>query len=116
VDVALKNISSEKLNVGAWCCNPDAVGYYKIRVLDSKGAPVPFTKEGDPKANPWLWRGKLIGVSLKPGESLNKNDRLFISKWWDLSKPGEYTVLVEGFDLASRQTVKAQPVIVTVTE
>jgi len=63
-----------------------------------------------------IWVGKGFESILKPGETMKGKDRLFISKWFDVRKPGNYTILVQRFDDASRQIVKAEPVTVTVTE
>ena len=116
VDVALKNISSQDLTVLTGGAGPTAEYYYRIEVLDEKGAAAPFTKRGDLDLVKRSWRIKVYYQTLKPGEALRDKERLFISEWWDVSQPGKYSIVVQRFDGASRQVVRASPVTVTVTD
>ena len=95
LDVFVRNSTAEKLHV--WKASPQVDGqaeaYLAVDVRDSEGKPVPRT-DGTFVINGkkhylkfWLLRK---GVYVEPHDELH--DYLVLSKLFDLSKPGRYTV------------------------
>lgn len=68
---------------------------FDINVRDAKGNPVPETSYGlkmhgkDPRP----WSGSVFNATSHPGEAIELD--LILSKEYDLSKPGKYTVQVQ---------------------
>ncbi len=108
---------------------------YAIEVADDSGRPLPDKRPGyrhgrfdptllDPKnLDPKLvdsgeivkmLSGSLVCVTMKPGE--NSVDRIDVTKFYDMSAPGSYTIAVEGMGPAKTGTVKSSPVKVLVTK
>jgi hypothetical protein len=102
----------------------------RIHIIDSKGNTVPEkrppTKSGsaEPQQNipPGAHETKgrpgrtftIVSFPLKPGQSVGENSEIDLSKDWDLSKPGVYTIQAERWDSSSKGFVKSNTITVTV--
>jgi hypothetical protein len=81
---------------------------YKVDVWDAKGEPLPLTE----------YAKRLGGVGsafeklLRPAETIA--DRVNVSKLYDLSGPGRYTIQFRRFDLDSKSFLRSNTVTVTV--
>jgi hypothetical protein len=105
--VRLENCSGHQMTVDS------AETRYDIQVFDSRGLPAPLTDAGR-TFRKYLGSGHATFVRLKPGEILREsfND---VSKLYDLSPPGEYTIQVSRFDEQTKTWVKSNTITVTVT-
>jgi hypothetical protein len=80
---------------------------YAIEVTDGNGQPAVRTKYGQDLINPnILHTASNLQYPLKPGESIE--DLLIVTRIFDLSQPGTYTIQVQ------RDGIKSSPVHVTV--
>jgi len=92
--------------------------FYKTYVYDENGNLAPETKYGrrvrtgrDDPGETTIDVFSAATRYLQPGES--KTDEILLNKLYDLSKPGKYTVHVEGLDSA-RRTAKSNTITITV--
>ncbi len=83
-----------------------------IQLLDSKGHFVPLTPYGRAVRGQCgeCGGGGTLG-DLRPGESLN--EEVDLSREFDITKPGRYTVRAQQLDEASKLQVRSDPVTVT---
>lgn len=129
VSARIENISDRDMNfvVGPGPRKP--MGFI---VLDSDGRPVPQTPNGikfysrgtqkQPSAKQGSAAkgipgeaGSVIGFTVKPGKTIGEKSQDDLSKWWDFSKPGKYTIQAEDWDRASKSFVKSNTITLTVT-
>ncbi len=130
IEVTMTNPSNH--DVSFWkSTNPN----YAIEVADESGKLLPDKRPGfrggrldptllDPKnLDPKLvdsgeivkmLSGSLVCVTMKPGENLV--DRIDVTKFYDMSGPGSYSIAVEGMGTAKAGAVKANSVKVLVTK
>lgn len=97
LDVVVKNISKEELNV--WKASPqvdgEAEAYVYVEVRDPAGKAlsridgVTIVKNGKSYMRPKAWITRK-GISVAPGKALH--DFLLLSNLFDLSEPGSYIV------------------------
>ena len=122
VTVALKNVSDHEILY--WRENTSDAGgsEYKVDVWDDKSFTARETKFGlalkgrsdstsltpdTPVDSSGGW------LTLKPGEGLT--DKLNVSKLYDLSQPGKYSIQIRRFDEETKSFVKSNKITVTVT-
>jgi hypothetical protein len=86
---------------------------FDIDVRDSEGKPVPETAYGLKMhgKDPHPWAGSVFTVTSGPGKTME--EELILSKEYDLSKPGKYTVQTQGGKGATR-TAKSSVITITV--
>jgi hypothetical protein len=97
LDVAVRNSMTEDLHV--WKVSPDNVGlaeaYIDVEIRDSEGKSLPradgqtVVMNGKKYVFPKSWMTRK-GAYVKPNQELR--DYILLSKVFDLSKPGTYTV------------------------
>jgi hypothetical protein len=123
VNVVLRNVGDHPVNlIAAPRVFNGAVGevhYYRATVTDEKGNSAVFTAFGkkiwgEDAAPGALFDGSMILASpLNPGEE--DRHSLMISKLYDLSKPGKYTIQVTRLDLeGTKIQLKSNAITVTV--
>lgn len=106
LDIATKNISGRDVYHHVTTLGSTL----KITARDSKGNPVPMTPYGlkihgmDPKNPPVIISVASFRMPLKPGEVFN--EKIALSKEYDLSKPDKYTVQVLRDDVLSESDKK----------
>lgn len=78
--------------------------YEDVKLLDAKGRPVPLTQFGALMYGGRRWR---VGSSLlwRLGEGEHREDTLNLSRVFDLSEPGQYTLSISAA-VAAEKTVK----------
>lgn len=102
VSIALKNTTNHDIMV------PLTVGpgefVYRIEAKDEKGNAAPYTKYGRGVMVERSIGAKMseISIPLKPGETRQVGEAM-VSKLFDLSKPGEYTIRVHRSDVDSNE-------------
>jgi len=122
VTVTLRNISDHAVSV--WRENAEDQGghVYRVDVKDERGSPAPDTKVGrgfKGLDDPQLESSDTPLVSsggwqlLKPGES--QVDKVNVSRLYDLSRPGRYSIFLRRFDEQSKSFIKSNKITVTVT-
>jgi hypothetical protein len=97
---------------------------YKVHLSDSEGKMVPLTCLGaliqkgngiapeEGKCPQRLLVGEAGGATMAPGKTAK--DTVHLDEWFDLSKPGTYTIQFERLDWATHLTVKSNTVTLTV--
>ena len=121
VDVTLENVSGH--NIKSLGSLGDEGFLYPMNVWDEKGTTVPETKYGrlkhghktaeDPPEYDYTAEGRVVFLRLDPGMSVT--NRVCVSKEYDVSKPGKYTIQIEAYDDESQTSVKSNKITVTVT-
>ena len=121
VDVTLKNLSSDTVESGGRV--GDDGFEYPMEVRDEKGAGSAETKYGRLKNNhatpqdfaegTAVIQFKAIHRLLDPGMSVT--DHVNVSREYDLSRPGKYTIQVKYYDTRDRRFIESNKVTVTVT-
>ncbi|MGA3211716.1 MAG: hypothetical protein ABSD20_10450 [Terriglobales bacterium] len=87
-----------------------------IEVWDAKDTPISPRKRQAPNAMmSILGQSPLSSETLQPGESQHYDDYEFVSKIFDTSKPGKYTIQVTRGDPSTGIQVKSNKVTVEVT-
>jgi hypothetical protein len=87
---------------------------FTLDVRDAGGMVVPFTRYGQLFFNhEAVTLGAPSPFDLKPGKTLK--DEIIVSKLFDLSKPGKYSIQVKRQDDSSTAVVKSNTITVTVT-
>jgi len=119
LEIVLKNTSNHEFSITKSNAEDRAESHYYIDVRDSKGRPVPDTEYAHTVSNlnskpTTQFVFSEVVHTLNPGESLS--DIAVITKLYDLSRPGEYTIIVSR--KISRElgkgTVKSNPITITV--
>jgi hypothetical protein len=124
LSIVLKNTSDHEIMLGRSVQPGHGELHHDVEVRDDKGDLAPETEyhrkiKGRLSATP----GKAppppnvrsdIFIPMKPGET--RNDDLTISKLYDLSKPGKYTIQVSRFDEDTKGVVKSNTITVSVTK
>jgi hypothetical protein len=122
VEAEMKNISAEDIFYSALTVRGPGPGPsgFTWEILNSEGKPVPFTEYGlkinrpEPELGPGGYvpaAGKTVFGLLGPNKAIVEKRAL--SKEYDLSKPGKYTVQASRFD--GKTDVKSNTVTLTVT-
>jgi hypothetical protein len=122
VETEMKNISAEDIFYSALSVKGPEPGPsgFMWEILDSEGKPLPFTEYGlkinrpEPELGPGgyvLPAGKTVFGLLGPGKAVVEKRAL--SKEYDLSKPGEYSIQALRSD--GKTDVKSNIVTLTVT-
>jgi carboxypeptidase family protein len=118
VEVAMKNISQEGVGFVPSGTMSYSTTSFRWDIRDSAGKPVPMTDYGlkancldSPGGAPRICAGSSFADILNPGRSLN--EKLALSKEYDLSRPGRYTIQALKFD--GELAVKSNIIILTVT-
>ena len=101
--------------------NMDLDLYYTIDVRDEHGNTAPETeearkmREAASSPNYRRWRSGVMG-KLKPHDK--STDKLLVTQYWDMSRPGKYTIQVERQlpEELGKGSVKSNTITVTVTE
>ncbi|MGC1619393.1 MAG: hypothetical protein WA765_12965 [Candidatus Acidiferrum sp.] len=97
---------------------PDQPTNYDIKVLDEQGreaAPTQFLR--NLREHPTAPTGSVFGSMLPPGKSFE--EKLALTRFYDLSRPGKYTVRVSRTQRPWRNTadsVKSNTITITVTQ
>ena len=118
VEVEMKNISAE----GVGFVPPSTMSFsttsFKWDIRDSAGKPVTMTVYGlkvncedAPGGVPRICAGSSFSDILDPGKTLTQ--KLALSKEYDLSKPGKFTV--QAFHYDGKTEVKSNTITLTVT-
>jgi len=124
LSIVLKNTSDHEIMLGRSVQPDHGELHHDVEVRDDKGDLAPETEyhrkikgrlpatPGKAPPPPNVWSDIL--TSIKPGET--RNDDLTISKLYDLSKPGKYTIQVSRFDEDTKAVVKSNTITVNVTK
>ena len=122
VEAEMRNISTEDVGFGGAMGPPGGTTSFRWEIRDSEGKAVPMTEYGI-KANhvdtpqgpapgvPHIWAGSSFGASLGPGKSVVQ--KLALSKEYNLSKAGKYTIRALRSD--GQIDVKSNTVTLTLT-
>jgi hypothetical protein len=120
VDATLTNNSNHSISV--W---REKQGSYRVFVTDERGVRPPDRRLGyrngrfdvtlvPPEKVAEVLSGSGACVTVKPGET--QTEGIEVSKLYDLSKPGKYTIQVERGDPESTVIVKSNAITVTVSK
>jgi len=82
-------------------------GRYDIVELSRTWTPEQLFKSG-------LLTGNLVNLTMKPGGTIEEN--IEVSKYYDMTTPGVYKIVVESGDPETGSIVKSNPVALTVTK
>lgn len=117
VQVEMKNISQVDVPDGAPLADGPTTSF-QWEVRDSSGKQVAMTDYGlranhldSPNGVPRVWAGSFFSAPLAPGKVITQT--LALTKEYDLSKPGKYTVQASRGDGQTR--VKSNIITLTVT-
>ena len=117
VDATVKNTSDEVISVGSTAPVEFA---YDIDVWTDKSARAPETKLGRRRNNRTTPEDETMVIlsdsaesPLKPGKTLT--DHVNVSKMYDLSQPGKYTIEFRRLDEETKTFVKSNKITLTVT-
>jgi hypothetical protein len=118
LQIAITNITDSDIAISRAIDDTSAeVGGWTIEVWDDTDKAPPETQyqrllrgEGLPD-EPLEW--SVIMGSLSPGETFK--DAMIVTKFYDLSKPGKYSIQVQRIDPTSKVAVKSDKITVTVT-
>jgi hypothetical protein len=136
VEITLTNVSNHQITLAKDNAQNHGESFNRIEVRDQKGNLAPDTRyarflkgkvSDDDKRQD---KNKAVGDHgvelvndlpldsaaphvLKPGETLK--DEIVVTKLFDLSTPGKYTIQVDRHDDEGKTTVKANAITVTVT-
>lgn len=118
LQIMLTNTSDHNISVSRAIDDTSAeVAGYRVEVLDDRRNVPPETKYQrilrgeEPPTGPFTWSA--LGGPLSPGKSVK--DTMIVNKFFDLTKPGKYTIQVRRTDPASKVTVRSNTIEVTVT-
>lgn len=123
VTAAVQNISGHPLTT-VLAYFKDKGGYvYKVSAVNEKGASAPETKHGrraqghetpeEESRDFYVVNSSSANYTFSPGETMK--DRVEVTKLFDLTTPGKYTIQFQEFDLDSNTMLKSNIVTVTVT-
>jgi hypothetical protein len=119
VEVEMKNISTADVGAGGAMGPPGLTTLFRWEIRDNDGKAVQMTEYGikanhlepPPPGPPHIWAGSFFGEALSPGKTLVQ--KLALSKEYNLSKPGKYTIQALRFD--GTIDVKSNTISLTVT-
>jgi hypothetical protein len=120
VEVEMRNISAGDIFYGAAGVFGAGTTSFKWEIRDNKGRTIPMTEYGikanhiDPSLEgvpPHVHAGSAFAETLGPGKSVVQ--KLALSKEYDLSKPGKYTI--QALHTDGKTDVKSNTITVTVT-
>jgi hypothetical protein len=126
ITIRLENVSGQKLLLRKAPGQEQGELFMDVDVEDEHGHPPPRTKYfrvlrgiggDDPARGPneeLLQAGSIQKKVLGPGESLT--DGIVVSKLFDLSRPGNYTIRVRRHDQGSDTIVVSNTIAVTVSD
>jgi hypothetical protein len=117
VEITLTNTSNHKISLGKAPGNqPLAESEYAVEVYNRKDQLAPDTEYGRKIRQKKIWFRSRDSVSLQPGESTK--DGVIISKLYDLSHPGAYTVQLSRVipEPFGKGGIKSNMITITVTE
>jgi len=116
VEVEMKNISQVDVPDGAPLTGGASTGF-RWQVRDSSGKQVAMTDYGiqanhlaSSSGEPHMWAGSFFSAPLAPGKVITQ--RLALTKEYDLSKPGKYTIQATRGD--AQTDVKSNVITLTV--
>jgi hypothetical protein len=115
----LTNISDHKIGVGLTAGEALPMGLiYQVYVCDQRGHTLPRRPPPPPPPHP---KGTAVvslsnigGVGLNPGQSVI--DRIPITSYYDLNRPGKYSIWIRDLPSVAGYDVKSNVVIVTVVK
>ena len=87
----------------------------KLEVLNSEGKQVQETPNGrKAQGKDTEFVGSVFRATLQPGKT--QTDEIDVSKEYDLSKPGRYTIQAQRWDDESHTNVKSNTITITLTQ
>jgi hypothetical protein len=117
--ITLTNISDHEIKLARAVREDQGESNHDVIVKDDGGNLAPRKKpvregknEAEREINA-LPMGSEIVFALQPGESLK--DGIVLSRMYDFSQPGKYTVQVERYDYVTKAVVKSNTISVTLT-
>jgi predicted secreted protein len=117
VEVEMKNISQGDVPDGTAIPSLGSTGF-RWDVRDSAGKQVAMTDYGirvnhpeSSSGEPHVWVGSFFSASLAPGKVISQ--KLALTKEYDFSKPGKYTIQASRWD--GQIEVKSNTIMLTVT-
>jgi hypothetical protein len=124
VTVTLRNISDHTVSVWRENATDQGGHVYRVDVEDEKGSPAPDTKIGrgfkaldDPQPVTTPTDTPLVSSGgwqpLEPGDF--QTDKVNVSRLYDLSRPGKYSIQLRRFDEEFKNFIKSNGITVTVT-
>jgi hypothetical protein len=121
VKIVLKNITDHEIRIGGIrrTLPADDVVPANCRaiVTDAKGAPAPYTKYGERMWSHPLEEGVNGTGIFGPMEAGGQGAfDLVLSRLYDLSKPGKYTIEVKYPDYDNEVIVRSNKIVLTITE
>jgi hypothetical protein len=118
VEVEMKNISAEGVGFVPTSTMSSSTTSFRWDIREGAGKEVPMTEYGlkancldSPGGVPRICAGSSFEAILDPGKSFRQ--KLALSKEYDLSRPGKYTIQALGFD--GKTDVKSNTITLTVT-
>jgi hypothetical protein len=91
-------------------------GGLNVEVRDSQGKEQPLTRAGRLMRRQFLTAtSSSASSSLRPGKSISGHF-IKLDEWYDLRRPGRYTIQVGCFDEAGKNIVKSNEIILTITK
>lgn len=118
VKIVLKNTSDHEIGVARSSREDQGEFHNKIVLRDEHGNLVQMKERGNnggkgQNDTDSVIQETMVVFPLKPGELLK--DGFIVSKAYDMSKPGKYSIQVERIDDESKTVVKSNTITVTVT-
>jgi hypothetical protein len=111
VDVQLKNTSDVDIVFGDL-----SRSIYDMDVRNSKGEQAPETermrKIHTPEQTGARFEGSIISDKLEPGNTVE--EYISVDKYYDMTKPGKYTIQFQRTDRLTKKTVKSNTITITV--
>jgi hypothetical protein len=118
VEAEMKNISAEDVGFVPTSTMSSSTTSFRWDIRDSVGKPVQMTEYGlkanhldSPGGVPRIFAGSSFSDRLAPGESVRQ--KLALSKEYNLSKPGNYTIEALGNDAGA--LVKSNTITLAIT-
>lgn len=121
VKIVERNISPHEITLGCATLGSFTGWTFRVEVQDRHGKQPPFTRFGQRLRGLYTpadltletpTNGNIAWVKLKPGES--RESELDISKLYNLSEPGKYTIRIRRFYDNGRIWVKSNKIAITV--
>jgi hypothetical protein len=119
VEIVQRNVSNEQFLVSEAKYPSEAETWFKIYLRDQDGNLAPETKHGrrvrlgkDDPGETTIFVGGASIRQLQPGDSVTH--RIILNRLYDLTRPGKYTIEIEGIDRKGR-TAKSNVIGLTLT-